>query len=172
MKKNLTILFTYCLLLITYYSVAQQQVSEKAMAAYFKAKEYGSRTQWEEGILELQKAIKIQPNYTQAKELLGEYSYALKKYEDAIKTLESCADEKDFSSRSVFLLSEIYLKVNNGDKAKLYAEKYLTRPDKAPNAAGKAEQTIRNANFAIKAKKNPVTFNPKNLGPSIKTKNL
>ena len=172
MKKNLTILFTYCLLLITYYSVAQQQVSEKAMAAYFKAKEYGSRTQWEEGILELQKAIKIQPNYTQAKELLGEYSYALKKYEDAIKTLESCANEKDFSSRSVFLLSEIYLKVNNGDKAKLYAEKYLARPDKAPNAAGKAEQTIRNANFAIKAKKNPVPFNPKNLGPSINTKNL
>ena len=49
------------------------------MAAYFKAKEYGSRTQWEEGIEELKKAIKIQPNYTQAKELLGEYLYALKK---------------------------------------------------------------------------------------------
>ena len=153
MKKLSLILFTYSLFLIPYSSLAQQ-VSEKAMAAYFKAKEYGSRTQWEEGIIELQKAIKIQPNYTQAKELLGEYSYALKKYEDAIKTLESCANEKDFSSRSVFLLSEIYLKVNNGDKAKVYAEKYLARPDKAPNAAGKAEQTIRNANFAIKAKKN------------------
>lgn len=170
MKNKLLILFTYYLLLTTYYCNAQQ-VSEKAMAAYFKAKEYGSRTQWEEGIIELQKAIKIQPNYTQAKELLGEYSYALKKYEDAVKILESCANEKDFSSRSVFLLSEIYLKVNNGDKAKFYAEKYLVRPDRAPNASGKAEQTVRNANFAIEARKNPVPFNPKNLGANINTNN-
>lgn len=61
------------------------------------------------------------------KELLGEYFYALKKYDDAIITLESCVNEKDFSTRATFLLSEIYLKQNNGDKAKLYAEKYLTR---------------------------------------------
>ena len=72
MKKKLAILFTYYLLFTTYYSYAQQ-VSQKAMAAYFKAKDYGSRTQWEEGIIELKKAIKIEPDYTQAKELLGEY---------------------------------------------------------------------------------------------------
>mgnify|MGYP002360995949 CR=1 FL=1 len=142
------------------------------MAAYFKAKDYGSRTQWEEGIIELQKAIKIQPNYTQAKELLGEYFYALKKYDDAITTLESCVNEKDFSARYIFLLSEIYLKMNNGDKAKLYAEKYLARKDKVPNAAAKTEQTVLNANFAINAKKEPVPFNPKNLGPNINTKYL
>jgi tetratricopeptide (TPR) repeat protein len=71
-------------------------VAQKAMAAYFKAKDFGSRTQWEEGIVELQKAIKIQPDYTQAKELLGEYFFALKKYDDAIAILESCANEKIF----------------------------------------------------------------------------
>ena len=80
MKTIFIILFAYYLLLTPYNSFAQQ-VSEKAMAAYFKAKDYGSRTQWEEGIIELQKAIKIQPNYTQAKELLGEYYFALKKIE-------------------------------------------------------------------------------------------
>jgi hypothetical protein len=69
----------------------------------------------------------------------------------------------------VFLLSEIFLK-NNGEKAKLYAEKYIARKDKVPNAAAKASQTILNANFAIEAKKNPVPFNPKNLGASINTK--
>ncbi len=149
-----------------------QQISEKAMAYYFKAKDFGSRTQWEEGILELQKAIKIEPKYTQAKELLGEFCFALKEYDDAIAYLESCSNEKDFSSRSVFLLSELYLKKNNGEKAKLYAEKYLSRNDKAPNASVKAEQTVRNANFSIEAKKNPVPFNPKNLGVAINTKNL
>ncbi len=170
MKKSLTILFTCYLLLTTYYSVAQQQVAQKAMAAYFKAKDFGSRTQWEEGIVELQKAIKIQPDYIQAKELLGEYFFALKKYDDAIAILESSANEKDFSARSVFLLSEIFLKNNNGEKAKLYAEKYIVRKDKVPNAAAKASQTILNANFAIEAKKNPVPFNPKNSGASINTK--
>ena len=168
MKKYLTILFTYSLLFTAYYSFAQQ-VAPKAMAAYFKAKEYGSRTQWEEGIEELKKAIKIQPNYTQAKELLGEYYYALKQYDEAISTLENTATAKEFSTRSIFLLSELYLKKNDGINAKLYAEKYLTRNDKLPNATAKAEQTILNANFAIDAKKHPVPFNPKNLGANINT---
>ncbi|HPN19229.1 MAG TPA: hypothetical protein PK546_06775, partial [Chitinophagales bacterium] len=80
MKKLFLILLitnNFCLI-----TLAQQQVAQKAMAAYFKAKDFGSRTQWEEGIVELQKAIKIQPDYTQAKELLGEYFFALKKYDD------------------------------------------------------------------------------------------
>ena len=166
-KLFLILLITNSFYLIT---LAQQQVAQKAMAAYFKAKDFGSRTQWEEGIVELQKAIKIQPDYTQAKELLGEYFFALKKYDDAIAILESSANDKDFSARSVFLLSEIFLKNNNGEKAKLYAEKYIARKDKVPNAAAKASQTILNANFAIEAKKNPVPFNPKNLGASINTK--
>ena len=168
MKKLFLILLitnNFCLI-----TLAQQQVAQKAMAAFFKAKDFGSRTQWEEGIVELQKAIKIQPDYTQAKELLGEYFFALKKYDDAIAILESSANDKDFSARSVFLLSEIFLKNNNGEKAKLYAEKYIARKDKVPNAAAKASQTILNANFAIEAKKNPVPFNPKNLGASINTK--
>ena len=168
MKKLFLILLitnNFCLI-----TLAQQQVAQKAMAAFFKAKDFGSRTQWEEGIVELQKAIKIQPDYTQAKELLGEYFFALKKYDDAIAILESSANDKDFSARSVFLLSEIFLKNNNGEKAKLYAEKYIARKDKVPNAAAKASQTILNANFAIEAKKNPVPFNPKNLGVAINTK--
>jgi tetratricopeptide (TPR) repeat protein len=168
MKKLFLILLitnNFCLI-----TLAQQQVAQKAMAAYFKAKDFGSRTQWEEGIVELQKAIKIQPDYTQAKELLGEYFFALKKYDDAIAILESSANDKDFSARSVFLLSEIFLKNNNGEKAKLYAEKYIARKDKVPNAAAKASQTILNANFAIEAKKNPVPFNPKNLGACNKYK--
>jgi len=168
MKKILTISFTFYLLFSTYYAPAQQ-VKEKAMAAYFKAKEYGSRTQWEEGIEALQNAIKIQPDYLQAKELLAEYFYALRKYDEAISTLEGCVNDKGISARSVFLLSELYLKINNGEKAKWYADKYLLRPDKLPNAAAKAEQTVRNANFAIEAKKHPVLFNPINLGENVNT---
>lgn len=171
MRKKLIILFSYYILISTCNSFAQQ-VPQKAMAAYFKAKEYGSRTQWEEGIIELKNAIKIAPNYTQAKELLGEYYYALKKFEDAAIVLEDAANAVDFSGRSTFLTSEIFVKLNNGDKAKWYAEKYLARKDKAPNASVKAEQTIRNVNFAIEAKKNPVPFQPINLGANINTARL
>lgn len=169
--NKLIISISYFFLFSTY-GCSAQQVSQKAMAAYFKAKEYGSRTQWEEGILELQKAIKIQEDYTQAKELLGEYYYAMKNYDAAVLILEDAAKAKDFSSRAVFLLSEIYVKKSNGEKAKWYAEQYLLRKDKVPNASQKAEQTVRNVNFAIEAKKNPVPFQPKNLGVSINTERL
>ena len=168
MKKLLLLLFVANgSLSITY----AQQVSEKAMAAYFKAKEYGSTTQWEEGIIELQKAIKIQPNYTQAKELLGEYYYALRQYDNAITTLETAANEKDFTARSMYMLSDLFLRTNNPDKAKIYAEKYLAMPNQSPKATAKAELTMLNAKFIDEAKKNPVPFNPKNLGTNINTPN-
>lgn len=170
--KAKNIITLSCYLLLTTHYCYTQQVKEKAMAAYFKAKDFGSRTQWEEGIEELKKAIAIEPNYTQAKELLGEYYFALKQYDNAIAILEDAASAKDFSARATFLLSELYLKKNNGEKAKFFAEQYLARSDKSLNAAGKAEQTVRNANFAIEAKKHPVAFNPKNLGPNINTTKL
>jgi outer membrane protein OmpA-like peptidoglycan-associated protein len=167
MKKLLLLfLITTNFYLITF---AQQQVPEKATAAYFKAKDFGARTQWEEAIEELKRAIKIEPKYTQAKELLGEYYYVLKQYDNAVEVLENAATSKDFSSRSIFLLSEIYIKKNNGEKAKYYAEKYLEKPDKSPKAAVKAEQTILNVNFSTEAQKYPVPFNPKNLGSNINT---
>jgi outer membrane protein OmpA-like peptidoglycan-associated protein/tetratricopeptide (TPR) repeat protein len=168
MMKKLLLLFilTNNFYLIT---LAQQQVPEKAMGAYFRAKDYAGRTQWEEAITELQYAIKIYPKYTQAKELLGEYYFVMKNYNDAITVLESCVNDKDFTARSTYMLSEIYLKNNNAEKAKVYAEKYLAMPSKVPNATVKAELTVRNANFIVGAKKNPVPFNPKNLGPNINT---
>jgi outer membrane protein OmpA-like peptidoglycan-associated protein len=168
MRKNLTKLFTFFLLLTSCYSYAQK-VPEKAMSSYFRAKDYGARTQYEEGIAELQYAIKVYPKYTQAKELLGEYFFALKKYDDAIATLEGCVNDSSFTARSMYMLSEIYLKTGNGEKAKIYAEKYLAMPNKVPKATAKAEQTVLNANFALEAKKHPVPFNPKNLGANINT---
>jgi outer membrane protein OmpA-like peptidoglycan-associated protein/tetratricopeptide (TPR) repeat protein len=167
--KIITFIITFTLLLTTYHSHAQTAIPQKALAAYYAAKDYGSRTQWEEGIVELEKAIKIYPQFTPARELLGEFYYALRQYEKAVAALESAASEKDFSPRSMFLLSEIYLKMGNGEKAKLYAEKFLAMPTKSPGAAKKAEQTVLNANFAVEAKKHPVPFNPKNLGTAINT---
>jgi outer membrane protein OmpA-like peptidoglycan-associated protein len=151
---------------------ACSQVPEKASAHYYKARDYGSRTQWEEGIEELKDAIKAYPKYTQAKELLGEYYYMLRQYDNAIDALESAAAEPDFTARATFLLSEIYLKVANAEKAKWYAQRYLTLKDRIPGASKKAEQTVMNANFAVEAKKHPVSFNPKNLGENINTADL
>jgi len=168
MKKIFFISLILCL--ISHISFSQQ-VPEKAMASYFKAKDFGARTQYEEAIEELQYAVKVYPKYTQAKELLGEYFFILKKYDDAIAVLESTANEKDFTARSTYMLSEIYLKNNNAEKAKFYAERYLAMPSKVPNATAKAELTVRNVEFATQAKKNPVPFNPKNLGENINTSN-
>ncbi|MDB5228658.1 MAG: oprF 5 [Bacteroidota bacterium] len=163
-------ILTFTLLLTTYYSFAQQ-IPAKAMDAYFKARDFGSRTQWEEGIESLQKAIKIYPKFTDAKILLADFYYRLRKYDDAITVLESCKNESDFPPGSIFFLSELYLKKNNGSQAKEYAEQYLAQPKTIPAAVRKAQQTIRNADFAVEAKKHPVPFSPKNLGENINSRN-
>lgn len=157
--------------LIFAFQLFAQQIPSKAMDAYFKARDFGSRTQWEEGIVSLQKAIKIYPKFTDAKILLADFYYRLKKYDDAITVLESCKNDSDFPPGSIFFLSEMYLKKNNGSKAKEYAEKYLAQPKTIPAAVRKAQQTIRNADFAVEAKKHPVPFSPKNLGENINSRN-
>jgi outer membrane protein OmpA-like peptidoglycan-associated protein/Tol biopolymer transport system component len=162
------VILSFGFLLLTF-GLYSQQVSEKAMAAYFKAKEYGSKTQWEEGIVELQKAIKIEPKYTQAKALLAEFHFALKQYDEVIGVLEPCIQEKDLPVHSIFVLSEAFLRKQNPEKAKQYAALYLEQPVKNPTAVRKAEQTVRNVEFAAAAKKNPVPFSPKNLGATINT---
>lgn len=146
-----------------------QQVPQKAMAHYFQAKEYAQSTQWEEGITELDKAIKIYPDYTEAKTLMADYFMALKKYDTAVAILEACYRKEGFQPRYIFFLAEACLRINQTDKAAYYAQQYLSQPLLNPGAMRKSEQIIRNAQFAAEAKKNPVPFQPKNLGAAINT---
>mgnify|MGYP001100727524 FL=1 len=146
-----------------------QQVPQKAMAHYFQAKEYAQSTQWEEGIAELDKAIKIYPDYTEAKTLMADYFMALKKYDTAVAILEACYRKEGFQPRYIFFLAEACLRINQTDKAAYYAQQYLSQPLLNPGAMRKSEQIIRNAQFAAEAKKNPVPFQPKNLGAAINT---
>ncbi len=146
-----------------------QQVPQKAMVHYFQAKEYAQSTQWEEGIAELDKAIKIYPDYTEAKTLMADYFMALKKYDTAVAILEACYRKEGFQPRYIFFLAEACLRINQTDKAAYYAQQYLSQPLLNPGAMRKSEQIIRNAQFAAEAKKNPVPFQPKNLGAAINT---
>lgn len=146
-----------------------QQVPQKAMAHYFQAKEYAQSTQWEEGIAELDKAIKIYPDYTEAKTLMADYFMAIKKYDTAVAILEACYRKEGFQPRYIFFLAEACLRINQTDKAAYYAQQYLSQPLLNPGAMRKSEQIIRNAQFAAEAKKNPVPFQPKNLGAAINT---
>ncbi|HPW86205.1 MAG TPA: OmpA family protein [Chitinophagales bacterium] len=162
------LLFLMVLLLMADLAFAQQ-VPQKAMAHYFQAKEYAQSTQWEEGIAELDKAIKIYPDYTEAKTLMADYFMALKKYDTAVAILEACYRKEGFQPRYIFFLAEACLRINQTDKAAYYAQQYLSQPLLNPGAMRKSEQIIRNAQFAAEAKKNPVPFQPKNLGAAINT---
>lgn len=161
-------LFLMVLLLMADLAFAQQ-VPQKAMAHYFQAKEYAQSTQWEEGIAELDKAIKIYPDYTEAKTLMADYFMAIKKYDTAVAILEACYRKEGFQPRYIFFLAEACLRINQTDKAAYYAQQYLSQPLLNPGAMRKSEQIIRNAQFAAEAKKNPVPFQPKNLGAAINT---
>ncbi|HQO89009.1 MAG TPA: OmpA family protein [Chitinophagales bacterium] len=162
------LLFLMVLLLMADLAFAQQ-VPQKAMVHYFQAKEYAQSTQWEEGIAELDKAIKIYPDYTEAKTLMADYFMALKKYDTAVAILEACYRKEGFQPRYIFFLAEACLRINQTDKAAYYAQQYLSQPLLNPGAMRKSEQIIRNAQFAAEAKKNPVPFQPKNLGAAINT---
>lgn len=169
MKLFLYILLFFCVPSV--HAQAEQKIPEKALASYFKARDYAARTQWEEGIDELKKAIKIYPEFTAAKALMAEFYYSLRQYDDAIAILEACDSASDFPPHSLFFLSELYLRKGNGVKAREFAERYLAQAKVNPKAQIKAEQTIRNAIFAEDAKKHPVPFTPKNLGPNINSSN-
>jgi outer membrane protein OmpA-like peptidoglycan-associated protein len=153
------------------YSQRDKPVSstnKKAVKLYKEGVGYYDARKNELAELTLLTAIAKDPNFIEA-ELLLAYVYTdMIQYKKALTHYERCMEiNPDFFPEMYSSSAGITLKFGMYEKAKKYFEAYLGFEGAPLMMKDLAKDGLRDCNFAIEALKNPVPFDPINLGENI-----
>ena len=134
---------------------------ESAIAAY-------DVQNWEQAKTDLLRTLEQENEFVEAHLLLFEVGMNMKDYELAEKSvIKALTINPDYYPNAHFFYGQ--LKMGKGDysTAKVAFEKFLTYSRTNPNIIERCEQDLRNCDFAIDAIKNPVPFDPQNMGAEV-----
>ncbi len=145
--------------------------SDKAKRHYQKAMEYYDAGKNELAAMDFKKAIEADPNFIEAHIILAGVYQDVKKYAEAIAAYKAAiAIDPNFFPNNYYNLAESEVALQLFTDAKEHLVKLNTLPKVSPDIKKKAGKLLANADFAEKAIKNPVPFEPKNLGPNVNTR--
>lgn len=117
---------------------------------------------------QLGKAIKRDPNFIEAHNLLAIAYVEQMKNELAIAELKKCIElNPRFSAYNYFMLAKLHMSRGEYSDAKKAYEMYVTFPAASDENKAIAAKDIKNCEFAIHSMKNPKPFNPVNMGPKV-----
>jgi outer membrane protein OmpA-like peptidoglycan-associated protein len=173
-KKSVLILLAF--LLFNSVIVAQQfevsTKSKKAKKHFDKAMESYSLKDTEETEYNLLKAIEEDPTFIEAWIMLAENYIDMRKLDKAIEAYKKSIDlNPDFYPRNYFNLARIELSIGQYYNSKIHFEKFLSYKNSDPAVVNKIANDLKTCDFGINAVKNPVPFNPLNLGANINSDN-
>jgi len=116
-------------------------------------------------------AITEDPNFTDAHSLLGFIYEDKKQFEKALFHYNKAIEiNPNFDVRNYLQVGLVAFKVEKYESSAKNLTTFLKDPSIHPKAKAKAEHYLANALFAKEAIKNPVPFNPQNLGPGVNSK--
>jgi outer membrane protein OmpA-like peptidoglycan-associated protein len=152
-------------------SMAQSKISstnKKAIKAYEEGRGYYDMRNNQLAELSLQEAIAKDPNFIEA-ELMLAYVYTdMLQYEKALPHYTRCIEiNPNFFPELYSSAAAIQLKLGKYDEAKINFENYLAQTGSPLLMKDLAVDGLRDCEFAIEAIKNPVPFEPKNLGDGV-----
>jgi len=143
-----------------------------AIEHFRSANRHLDNTDYDEAIIELQKAISADDKFVEAYSQLADV-YRLKR--DNLHAIENyrkaIAVSPDFNRAVYIRVGEAEFSVGQYESALQHLEKYLTYPNISPQNTAAAKSLITNCRFAIIAMQHPVPFKPVNLGAEINTPN-
>lgn len=160
---------------ITTYTFAQKPKpedfgirSKKAMNLYLDGMAYAQRRMRNEANAAFEEAVEIEPDFAHAHFQLGTNAYAKKDFEAALPHLEKANEIAPQEFRAIgFYLGEVYFESEEYAKAAEQYESFLKLRQGRPQDIRKATLYLRHARFAAEAIKNPVSFNPVNMGENV-----
>ena len=174
--------FTYALLLSflllnSCKTVAQKSIygteSKSAIKNFKKGRTAFSNSRNDKSQLEIaekytQKAMKKDPKFISAIMLMAEIEIAKGNLEKAIKYKEKALEiNPEFSKNEYYYLARMQMKMGQYSSCKQNATKFLTFKNTNKYFQYYSKQYVKNCDFALVALKNPVDFNPKNMGENI-----
>ncbi|MFZ7144278.1 MAG: tetratricopeptide repeat protein, partial [Bacteroidota bacterium] len=116
----------------------------------------------------LDNAIDADPKFIEAHMLKANIHSDLREYEKAIAAFKSAiAINPDFFINNFYGLATVEYLAGHYSEAKADFEKFISFPKISPAMSAKAKSMLANCTFAEEAVKNPVPFNPVNMGDSI-----
>jgi len=146
--------------------------SQKAIKYYENATANMQFKKYQDAEKDLGKAIKADSLFIEAWLLLGDLFCDLKKNAEAITSYNKAITiDPDFYPGVYYFLGNLYFGKMDYEDAKDNYLKFISYKTLEKPQLKKISRIIANCNFAIKAMKNSVPFNPVNLGDSINSPN-
>lgn len=157
-----------CLICFAGLSQAQDKISKKAVKAFEEGKRYFLLNDLKTALPLLEKAIKIQPDFTQANIFLAQAYERTGRLEEALDLyIKVGNDEPSVKFKSDFSAGKLHHQLGNFEEAALSFENYISFDRLSDKQRADGKRRLKNAQFAKEAIKNPVDFDPVNLGPEI-----
>ena len=144
--------------------------NKKAEKLFLEASDQYNRKEYDRAVEILAKAVKTDPQFIEAFILSGDILSDQKKIREAVNAYRSAlAINPDFSPNLYYILAN--LQYSNGlyEGARSDFARYLTYERLPKVKRDNASNGIRACDFAMDAMRNPVPFNPVNLGDSVNT---
>jgi outer membrane protein OmpA-like peptidoglycan-associated protein/tetratricopeptide (TPR) repeat protein len=114
------------------------------------------------------RALQHDPKFIEAHMLRANIMSDMKKYGEAIAAYKSAIEiNADFFPNNFYSLGRIEFLTGNYEAAKEHLTKFLSFPKINKTLAFRAKQILQSSDFAANAIKNPVPFQPVNMGDSI-----
>ena len=151
-----------------------QKIPKKAQKLYEEGKAAAASRNFNRAISNLQKSVNMAPNYAEAHRELAYYFFVLRDLTNARKHYQQAADlkpnERAFAAAYI-RLAEFYINEGGYAEALKYAKTYLEMQPSARyiNDINMAKAIVKSSEFAVKAKEEPIKFEPKPLPDVINT---
>jgi tetratricopeptide (TPR) repeat protein len=142
--------------------------SKRSMGVYNDATKAIMADNYEEATKLLTQLTAVDSKFIDAWILLGELYKEQGDFEKGKAALDKAISlDPDYSSKANFFLAECTWNLDEYNKCIEACERYLTFTDISKARKSEAEHYLMNSRFAIEAIKNPVPFNPQNLGDKV-----
>lgn len=145
--------------------------SEKALTAYREGIAEADRGQAAIAQGYFEKALKIDPQFIDARLSLADNFATLRDLFQAEKNFEEAiALDSAYAPTALLFLAQVEWELDKFEESASHVASYLRSNPKNGRRRGEAERLLASAQFAAEAVKHPVAFDPKPVGDSINTK--
>ncbi|GJM33702.1 MAG: cell envelope biogenesis protein OmpA [Saprospiraceae bacterium] len=148
----------------------EKDLSKKEKKWYEEALSYNRSENFPDAISALDKVIEAAPDFLDARILQASIKGQMGDLAASEQGFEAILHQApDYNNRILYELALTEMQQLKYDESVLHFKQYLAADTKSDRRRQKAEIYLVNARFAAEAVKNPVPFDPVNLGDSINT---
>lgn len=149
-------------------SFAQQNEKTKAGKRYEKAVQSYNHDDFAAALGILDEVLEESSNFTKAWLLKGDIYYDLKEFANAEFSYKKAIEtDSAFFPPAHFILANLLFEMEKYDEAKLFYQKYLAFHPKIQSELKRSVENMLLCDFRSAMMKNPVPFNPINIGSNV-----